>query len=666
MKNQTLRNFIIVLVGVALISGFVYLKWDNFTDLATNLINFKNSHPTKIVSYDTFLRYLENGDIKKVDLYENAEIAVFNAFDSLDGNLIKSDTGFAVLNNFLSSDELEHVGVKIPVRNSSLILTLREYKIDFTAYPIVSFDSVWPILSVLLIPVLLIVVYRLFFSEGSNYDFFGNLRKARAKIQLDADTGVLFSDVAGIDEAKQEFEEFVSFLKMPQLFTAVGANPPKGVIIVGPPGTGKTLLAKAIAGEAGVPFISISGSEFVEMFVGIGASRVRDLFETAERNSPCILFIDEIDAIGRQRGTGVGGTNDEREQTLNQILTEMDGFKPTSGIIVIAATNRADVLDSALLRPGRFDRQITVYLPNIYGRIEILKVHSRNKNIDSKTSLKFIAQRTAGFSGADLANILNEAAILTARANLETITIKQIYTAIERIIAGLEGVLLNDSRNKRLVAYHEVGHALTGTLLKNHDDVQKVTLIPRGRAQGLTWFTPDEQPLMTRGQLSSRLIGTLGGRAAEKVIFGKMEITSGASNDFFKVNNLARQMVTRFGMSSLTPMAMELPKPTIFFGRNVQTRPDCFLDIADKIDLQIIEMVEDGFDKACVTLERNRLLLDQLATLLTQIETIDGKEFEQFVSTYTGLPKKPQLKIVEAEKKEIKVETQTVSSVESL
>nr|WRW10732.1 putative chloroplast ATP-dependent protease [Papenfussiella kuromo] len=666
MKNQTLRNFIIVLVGVALISGFVYLKWDNFTDLATNLINFKNSHPTKIVSYDTFLRYLENGDIKKVDLYENAEIAVFNAFDSLDGNLIKSDTGFAVLNNFLSSDELQHVGVKIPVRNSSLILTLREYKIDFTAYPIVSFDSVWPILSVLLIPVLLIVVYRLFFSEGSNYDFFGNLRKARAKIQLDADTGVLFSDVAGIDEAKQEFEEFVSFLKMPQLFTAVGANPPKGVIIVGPPGTGKTLLAKAIAGEAGVPFISISGSEFVEMFVGIGASRVRDLFETAERNSPCILFIDEIDAIGRQRGTGVGGTNDEREQTLNQILTEMDGFKPTSGIIVIAATNRADVLDSALLRPGRFDRQITVYLPNIYGRIEILKVHSRNKNIDSKTSLKFIAQRTAGFSGADLANILNEAAILTARANLETITIKQIYTAIERIIAGLEGVLLNDSRNKRLVAYHEVGHALTGTLLKNHDDVQKVTLIPRGRAQGLTWFTPDEQPLMTRGQLSSRLIGTLGGRAAEKVIFGKMEITSGASNDFFKVNNLARQMVTRFGMSSLTPMAMELPKPTIFFGRNVQTRPDCFLDIADKIDLQIIEMVEDGFDKACVTLERNRLLLDQLATLLTQIETIDGKEFEQFVSTYTGLPKKPQLKIVEAQKKEIKVETQTVSSVESL
>nr|YP_009736210.1 putative chloroplast ATP-dependent protease [Scytosiphon promiscuus]YP_010147397.1 cell division protein FtsH-like protein [Scytosiphon lomentaria]QDM58297.1 putative chloroplast ATP-dependent protease [Scytosiphon promiscuus]QDM58440.1 putative chloroplast ATP-dependent protease [Scytosiphon promiscuus]QQP22247.1 cell division protein FtsH-like protein [Scytosiphon lomentaria]QTW91445.1 cell division protein [Scytosiphon lomentaria]WAM64535.1 putative chloroplast ATP-dependent protease [S len=662
MKNETSKNFIVLLVGLALITGFVYLKWDNFTDLQTNLLNFRNSHPAEMISYDDFLRYLERGDIKKVDLYENAEIVVFNFFDSLDKSLIKSSpipTVVGILSIF-NNQQLSPIGVKVPVRNSSLILTLREYKVDFTAFPVVTFESVWPILSVLLIPVLLLVVYRLFFSEGSNYDFFGNIRKARAKIQLDANTGVSFSDVAGIDEAKQEFEEFVSFLKMPQLFTAVGANPPKGVIIVGPPGTGKTLLAKAIAGEAGVPFISISGSEFVEMFVGIGASRVRDLFETAERNSPCILFIDEIDAIGRQRGTGVGGTNDEREQTLNQILTEMDGFKPTSGIIVIAATNRADVLDSALLRPGRFDRQITVYLPNIYGRIEILKVHSRDKKIDSKTSLKYIAQRTAGFSGADLANILNEAAILTARADLETITIKQIYTAIERIIAGLEGVLLNDSRNKRLVAYHEVGHALTGTLLKNHDDVQKVTLIPRGRAQGLTWFTPDEQPLMTRGQLSSRLIGTLGGRAAEKVIFGKMEITSGASNDFFKVNSLARQMVTRFGMSSLTPMAMELPKPQIFFGRSVQTRPDCFLDIADKIDLQIIEMVEDGFEKACITLERNRLLLDQLATLLTQIETIDGKEFEQFVSSYTGLPKKPQLKIVEVAEEKVEAEIQPV------
>nr|YP_010185330.1 putative plastid division protein [Ishige okamurae]QVJ99674.1 putative plastid division protein [Ishige okamurae]WAM63970.1 putative chloroplast ATP-dependent protease [Ishige okamurae] len=635
MKFEISRVFYIILIVLLICSAFIYFKREDFLDLANNIINYRASHPNNMVSFEDFSDRLQRGEITKLDLYENGRVAVFDAIDSL-GNSFKQ------------------LGVSIPVRGSSVIVKLREANVDFTAHPAVSFDSILSILSALFIPFLLLgvpfLIFQIFASQGGNSDFFSNLtnqfmnvRKARAKVQLDAETGVLFTDVAGIDEAKQEFEEFVTFLKMPQLFTAVGANPPKGVIIVGPPGTGKTLLAKAIAGEAGVPFISISGSEFVEMFVGIGASRVRDLFETAERNSPCILFIDEIDAIGRQRGTGVGGTNDEREQTLNQILTEMDGFKPTSGIIVIAATNRADVLDSALLRPGRFDRQITVNLPDIYGRTEILKVHSRDKKVDSKTSLKFIAQRTAGFSGADLANILNEAAILTARANLETITLKQINTAIERIIAGLEGIILSDSRNKRLIAYHEVGHALAGTLLKNHDDVQKVTLIPRGQAQGLTWFTPEEQPLMTRGQLSSRIIGTLAGRAAEKVIFGKLEITSGASNDFFQVNSLARQMVTRFGMSSLTPMAIEVPKPTIFFGRRLQTRPDSLLDVADQIDIQIIEMVEDGFEKACSLLERNRLLLDQLATILIQIETIDGKAFEKFVGNYTGLPEQTKL-----------------------
>ena len=630
MKSENPRTFYLIIVIVLILVGFVYLKWDDFVDLTNNLINFRESHPdiNSLRSFEEFSTSLKEGLIAKVDVYENGKIAIYDMIDDL---------------------ENKHLGVNVPINPSSFIVQLRESQVDFTSHPTVSFDSAWSILSALLVPLLILSVpyllFRFLLSQTGNSDFFSNLtnqfinvRKARAKVQLDANTGVLFTDVAGIDEAKQEFEEFVTFLKMPQLFTSVGANPPKGVIIVGPPGTGKTLLAKAIAGEAGVPFISISGSEFVEMFVGIGASRVRDLFETAEQNSPCILFIDEIDAIGRQRGTGVGGTNDEREQTLNQILTEMDGFKPTSGIIVIAATNRADVLDSALLRPGRFDRQITVNLPDIYGRVEILKVHSRDKKIDSKTSLKAIAQRTAGFSGADLANILNESAILTARANLETITIKQINKAIERIVAGLEGVILNDSRNKRLVAYHEVGHALAGTLLKNHDDVQKVTLIPRGQAQGLTWFTPEEQPLLTRGQLSARIIGTLAGRAAEKVIFGKMEITSGAGNDFFQVNSLARQMVTRFGMSNLTPMAIEVPKPTVFFGRRLQTKPDCLLDVADQIDGQIIEMIEDAFSKACSLLERNRLLLDQLATLLIQIETIDGKTFENFVSKYTGLP----------------------------
>lgn len=628
MENNFWKVFFVRLMLVIIpTSGFIFIKWDSFVDLANNLVKYRDSHPLQIISFDKLLDSLEKKEVIRADFYENAEIVVFDIFDSID-------------------QKLTHVGVKIPIRNSSLIMKLKEFQVDFTSHSSVIFDSVWSILSALIIPVIILIILVLVFSDGNNYDVFGNLQKARATIQLDADTGVCFADVAGIDDAKQELEEFVSFLKMPQLFTAVGANPPKGVIIVGPPGTGKTLLAKAIAGEAGVPFISISGSEFIEMFVGIGASRVRDLFQTAERNSPCILFIDEIDAIGRQRGTGVGGTNDEREQALNQILTEMDGFNPTSGIIVIAATNRADILDSALLRSGRFDRQVTVSLPDIYGRIEILKVHSKNKNIDSKTSLRYIAQRTAGFSGADLANILNEAAILTARENLETITIKQISASIERIITGLEGVILTDSRNKRLVAYHEVGHALAGTLLKNHDDVQKVTLIPRGRAQGLTWFTPEEQPLMTRGQLSSRLIGTLAGRAAEKVIFGSMEITNGASNDFFNVNSLARQMVTRFGMSNLAPMALEIPKPTIFFGRRLQTRPDCFLDIADQIDLQIIEIVEDGFEKAIILLKRNRLLLDQLSTLLTQVETIDGETFQKCVSNYTKIPQKVKLRPV--------------------
>nr|YP_011006121.1 putative chloroplast ATP-dependent protease [Dictyotopsis propagulifera]WAM63125.1 putative chloroplast ATP-dependent protease [Dictyotopsis propagulifera] len=628
MENNFWRIFFVRLMLILVpTSGFIFLKWDAFVDLAKNLIKYRDSHPLQTISFERLLGALEKKEVIKADFYENTELVIFDLFDSVD-------------------QKLKHVGVKIPIRNSALILKLKEFQVDFTSHSSVAFDSIWSILSALIIPIIILIIVALLFSDNNNYDVFGNLRKARATIQLDANTGVCFDDVAGIDDAKQELEEFVSFLKMPQLFTAVGANPPKGVIIVGPPGTGKTLLAKAIAGEAGVPFISISGSEFIEMFVGIGASRVRDLFQTAERNSPCILFIDEIDAIGRQRGTGVGGTNDEREQALNQILTEMDGFNPTSGIIVIAATNRADILDSALLRSGRFDRQVTVSLPDIYGRIEILKVHSRNKNIDSKTSLRYIAQRTAGFSGADLANILNEAAILTARENCETITIKQISAAIERIITGLEGIILTDSRSKKLVAYHEVGHALAGTLLKNHDDVQKVTLIPRGRAQGLTWFTPEEQPLMTRGQLSSRLIGILAGRAAEKVIFGNMEVTNGASNDFFNVNSLARQMVTRFGMSSLAPMALDLPKPTIFFGRRLQTRPDCFLDIADQIDLQIIEIIEDGFEKALTLLQRNRLLLDQLAALLTQVETIDGETFQNCVSNYTSLPQKSKLQPV--------------------
>lgn len=363
-----------------------------------------------------------------------------------------------------------------------------------------------------------------------------NFGRSKAKFQMEPNTGVTFDDVAGVDEAKQDFEEIVEFLKRPDRFTSVGAKIPKGVLLVGPPGTGKTLLAKAIAGEAGVPFFSMSGSEFVEVFVGIGASRVRDLFKKAQENAPCLVFVDEIDAVGRSRGTGIGGGNDEREQTLNQLLTEMDGFEGNTGIIVIAATNRADILDPALLRPGRFDRQVSVEVPDLKGRGEILKVHAKNKKLNGEIELEEIALRTPGFTGADLSNLLNEAAILAGRRGLDQISIKEIDDSVDRIVAGMEGRPLTDGKAKSLVAYHEVGHAICGTLTPGHDPVQKVTLIPRGQARGLTWFRPgEEQTLITKQQIFARIVGALGGRAAEEIIFGYEEVTTGAAGDLQQV-----------------------------------------------------------------------------------------------------------------------------------
>jgi cell division protease FtsH len=432
-------------------------------------------------------------------------------------------------------------------------------------------------------------------------------------------------------------------LKQPEKFTAVGARIPKGVLLVGPPGTGKTLLAKAIAGEAGVPFFSISGSEFVEMFVGVGASRVRDLFKKAKENAPCIIFIDEIDAVGRQRGAGIGGGNDEREQTLNQLLTEMDGFEGNTGIIIIAATNRPDVLDAALLRPGRFDRQVTVDAPDIKGRLEVLQVHSRNKKLDESVSLETIARRTPGFTGADLANLLNEAAILTARRRKDAITLLEIDDAVDRVVAGMEGTPLVDGKSKRLIAYHEIGHALIGTLLKDHDPVQKVTLIPRGQAQGLTWFTPSEEmSLVTRSQLRARISGALGGRAAEDVIFGRAEVTTGAGNDLQQVTGMARQMVTRFGMSDLGPMSLESQQGEVFLGRDWTTRSDYSDSIATRIDSQVREIVEECYEIATKLMRENREACDRLVDLLIEKETIDGEEFRQIMAEYTTVPEKLQ------------------------
>ncbi len=459
-----------------------------------------------------------------------------------------------------------------------------------------------------------------------------NFGKSKARFQMEAKTGVKFEDVAGVEEAKEELEEVVTFLKQPERFTAVGARIPKGVLLIGPPGTGKTLLAKAIAGEAGVPFFSISGSEFVEMFVGVGASRVRDLFKKAKENAPCIIFIDEIDAVGRQRGAGIGGGNDEREQTLNQLLTEMDGFEGNTGIIIIAATNRPDVLDAALFRPGRFDRQVMVDAPDLKGRLEILKVHARNKKIDPSVSLEAIARRTPGFTGADLANLLNEAAILTARRRKEAVTILEIDAAVDRVVAGMEGTALVDSKSKRLIAYHEVGHALVGTLLKDHDPVQKVTLIPRGQALGLTWFTPnEEQGLISRSQLKSRITATLGGRAAEEIVFGKPEVTTGAGNDLQQVTGMARQMVTRFGMSELGPLSLENQSGEVFLGRDWMNKSDYSEEIAAKIDSQVREIVNNSYIKAKELLEENRIVLERLVDLLIEEETIEGDSFRQIV-----------------------------------
>jgi cell division protease FtsH len=454
---------------------------------------------------------------------------------------------------------------------------------------------------------------------------------------------VLFDDVAGIEEAKEELQEVVTFLKKPERFTAVGAKIPKGVLLIGPPGTGKTLLAKAIAGEAGVPFFSISGSEFVEMFVGVGASRVRDLFKKAKENAPCIIFIDEIDAVGRQRGAGIGGGNDEREQTLNQLLTEMDGFEGNTGIIIIAATNRPDVLDSALLRPGRFDRQVTVDAPDIKGRFEVLQVHARNKKLAPDVSLEAIARRTPGFTGADLANLLNEAAILTARRRKDAITMLEIDDAVDRVVAGMEGTPLVDSKSKRLIAYHELGHAIVGTLLKAHDPVQKVTLIPRGQAQGLTWFAPsEEQGLISRAQILARISGALGGRAAEHVIFGDAEVTTGAGNDLQQVSNMARQMVTRFGMSDLGPLSLESQQGEVFLGRDWMTRSEYSEEIASRIDAQVRSIVEHCYETACQIIRDNRAVIDRLVDLLIEKETIDGQEFRQIVAEYVQVPEKEQ------------------------
>ena len=587
-------------------------------DAAFN-INISSSRMT----YGRFLEYLDMGWVTQVDLYENNRNAIVQASSPELGNRPQA------------------IRVEIPVGASQLINKLKEYEINFDAHPAPQKSIFLTIASNLVLP-LVFIAGLFFFFQGSD-GFSPNsglgpmgLGKSPARFDQNPDTGILFDDIAGIDEAKAEFEEIVSFLKEPERYTLVGAKIPKGVLLIGPPGTGKTLLAKAIANEANVPFYSVAGSEFVEMFIGVGASRIRDLFQKASDNTPCIVFIDEIDAVGRERGAGIGGGNDEREQTLNQLLTEMDGFKENKGVIVVGATNRIDILDSALLRPGRFDRQITVGLPDRLGRIGILKVHSKNKPFDADVSLVQVANRTAGFSGADLANLLNEAAILATRYNKNSITKNEVNEAADRIIAGIAGATMEETKNKRLIAYHEVGHAVTGSVLESHDDVEKVTLVPRGGAKGLTWFAPEEdQMLISRSQLYARIMGTLGGRSIEQIVFGEPEITTGASNDLQQATSIARQMVTRYGMSSIGPVALEEETPNqIFFGGEPNRTS------SNKIDNEVRKIVKSCEKTSKEIIFNNRVVIDLAVEELLDHETVNGPEFRDIVNSYTVSPKK--------------------------
>jgi cell division protease FtsH len=596
---------------------------------APNTGNLGSNTANTRMTYGRFLEYLDAGRVQSVDLYEGGRTAIVQVTDPE------------------LADRTLRSRVDLPGNSPELIAKLRESNIALDSHPIRTDGAIWGFLGNLIFPILLIGALFFLFRRSNNLPGGPgqamNFGKSRARFQMEAKTGIMFDDVAGIDEAKEELQEIVTFLKQPEKFTAVGARIPKGVLLVGPPGTGKTLLAKAIAGEAGVPFFSISGSEFVEMFVGVGASRVRDLFKKAKENAPCLIFIDEIDAVGRQRGAGIGGGNDEREQTLNQLLTEMDGFEGNTGIIIIAATNRPDVLDSALMRPGRFDRQVFVDAPDFKGRLAILDVHARNKKLSPEVSIEAVARRTPGFSGADLANLLNEAAILTARRRKEAITNLEIDDAVDRVVAGMEGTPLVDSKSKRLIAYHEVGHAIVGTLVKDHDPVQKVTLIPRGQAQGLTWFTPgEEEGLTTKAQLLARIAGAMGGRAAEEEVFGYDEVTTGAGGDLQQVTEMARQMVTRFGMSSLGLLSLESSSGEVFLGGGLMNRSEYSEQVATRIDDQVRTLAEHGHQLALKIIRENRKVIDRLVDLLIEKETIDGEEFRQIVAEYTHVPEKEQ------------------------
>lgn len=626
-KSQSMGMYVILAIVVLVFISTIFMSGP--------------STSTSEISYTNFLQKLENKEFSKIEKYDDMIIAIPKEQPAQEEAAKKSNEEKNTVSPFLSPENkntqapLKQYKVQVPANDTELLEKLNTSEADITVKKAPETNqlagNIGTFIIILFAVISLGLMIKAIQAGGSQAMSFG---KSKAKMLLDSKVKTTFKDVAGIDEEKKELEEIVDFLKNGEKYMKLGAKIPKGVLLVGPPGTGKTLMAKAVAGEASVPFFSISGSDFVEMFVGVGASRVRDLFEQAKKHQPCIIFIDEIDAVGRQRGAGLGGGHDEREQTLNQLLVEMDGFDVNTNIIVIAATNRPDILDNALLRPGRFDRQIYINAPDVKGREQILEVHAKNKKLDQDVDLKILAKRTPGFTGADLQNLLNESALLAARNGESKISMEDIDRSIDRVVAGVEkrSKVMTDA-DKELTSYHEVGHALIDKLLPDANELHKVSIIPRGMALGVTWTRPkDETVHVSKAKLLAKIAVSLGGRAAEEIVYGKENVSTGASQDLKNVTDIARKMVTAWGMSDkLGNMAYGKNQENVFMGRDFGHQRDYSEQVAYEIDQEIKRIVDERYELAKRLLTENRDMLEKISKELLDKETIDEKEFEQIM-----------------------------------